>query len=172
MSNTNEGQETVNQPVESTQPAEETLQNINHTVTQVDVDLNPNEGLVVGEEIVIPGDAVVEAELEEPTSEFIDLRPKAVPVADVELSEEFLSILDEYHKSLPEGYTVSVMADGFPVLEIISFDKSIPNTAYHIQNLRAILVRNENTYGNHKRFVGTQEELVKLFNPNGQSAPL
>lgn len=125
--------------VETTRtPIEETTY-VQHTVTEQDVLANPGEGLVEGETI-------------------------GIPVGDIEISQDFAQALEHYHASLPKGHTVNVMADGFPQLEVISFDASIPNNPKHIENLRALLVRNDNVYGNHRRFVGTQEELIEQLN--------
>lgn len=175
MSNTNEGQEaTPEQPLESTQP---TTQDINHTITQEDVDANPGEGLVVGEEITIPAESIVEGPTEPfvlgdgpveplPTAEFLDLTQKSVPVADIELSTKFVEALHTFKDSLPEGYTLNVMADGYPNLEVITFDKSIPNSQRHIESLRAILIRNDNAYGVHRRYTGTEDQLIEQLKVN------
>lgn len=144
----------------------EGTQDIKHIITEEDVKLNPGEGLVTGEEIGIPPESIIPAglvSLEHPegaTAEFLDLRPK-VAVADVEFSEEFLGALHAFKETLPKDYTLNVMADGFPNLEVITFDASIPNTSRHVENLRAILIKNENAYGVHRRYVGTEDELIK-----------
>ena len=147
----------------------EGAQDIKHIITEEDVKLNPGEGLVVGEEIGIPPESIIPAglvSLEHPeegaTSEFLDLRPK-VPVADIELSEGFIDALHTFKETLPKDHTLNVMADGYPNLEVITFDASIPNTPRHIENLRAILIKNENAYGVHRRYVGTEDELIKQF---------
>lgn len=98
-------------------------------------------------------------EVETSEVDFVDLRPK-VEVVDVELDEDFVAAVSQHHEALPEGYTVNILLDSFPTVEVITFDTSIPNTQVHVQSLRAILVQNGNVYGNHKRYVGTQEELI------------
>lgn len=100
----------------------------------------------------------------------MDPSEEAIPISEdgFTITPKFAEALDTYHKTLPAGYTVSVFTDGAPNLEVISFDKSIPNTQKHIENLRLLLVRNNNVYGNHKRFVGTEKELIKQLNGTGE----
>lgn len=126
----------------TTQPptSSSTTKTVEHTVTKEDVELNTGEGLTEGEKIEIPSED------------------------GFSISSAFASALAAYHASLPEGYTVNVHTDAAPQLEIISFDKSIPNSPRHIENLRVILVKNNNTYGAHKRFVGTEAELIEQLN--------